>query len=268
MQKTVWVQKSIWSDTELQILRDNYPYKLRNELLVLLPNKKWTSIRHKVGELHLLRAFSGIWRQDELDILKANWADNSRPKLLSLLPAKDWSSIRHKAFELGLVKKVFAKYWRTYDKTTSIILSETDRGYLAGIMDGEGTLRIMRTLKKWYAPFIQITNTDKVLMDWLQQILGVKGIGRLYYEGNRKNLRRNPKHKLKYVYNIASVQGVKQILEQTIDILKIKHRQAVLLLEFIAMKEEKADYGVLSREQEIFEELLKLNRRGVSVTEQ
>ena len=263
MQKSTWLPKSIWSDTELQILRDNYPYKLRNEMLALLPNKKWTSIRHKVSELHLLRTFSGIWRQEEIDALKTNWADNGRPKILSLLPLKDWSSIRHKAFEFGLAKKAFAKYWRTYDKTASVILSEADRGYLAGIMDGEGTLRVMRALKKWYAPFIQITNTDKVLMDWLQQILGVKGIGCMYYEGKRKN----PKHKPKYVYNIASVQGVKQILEQTIDILKIKHRQAILLLEFISLKEEKADYGVLPREKEIFEELTKLNRRGVSVAE-
>lgn len=175
-----------------------------------------------------------------------------------MLPNKKWTSIRHKAVELGLAKKAFAKYWRTYDKVESISLSDVERGYMAGLIDGEGTVRIVHALKKWYAPFIQITNTDKVMMEWLQKTFGVKGIGRLYVEE-----RKNPLYKTKYVYNIASVQGVKQILEQVVDILTTKKKQAILVLEFIGMKEEKADYGVLKREQEIFEEIKKLQVRGV-----
>lgn len=250
--------KTIWTDQELEILKKQYPIKLRKELLKLLPNKRWTSIRHKAGELKLRRLFKGIWRPEELQILKEQWATSSRPKLLKLLPSKSWSSIRHKAVDLGLAKKAYAKYWRTYDKVEPIVLSDIDKGYLAGLIDGEGTIRIMRALRKWYAPFIQITNTDKTVMKWLQEMFEKRGVGHLYMEKTR------PPYRTKYVFNIASVQGVKQILEQIVDILKIKRRQALLVLEFIEMKENKADYGVLPREIEIFEESKRLNARGLS----
>jgi hypothetical protein len=251
-----------WNHSEIEILRQNYASKTIAEMRELLPNRSSKAINHEASRLNIPKS-AYFWTQQECEVLRENWANNSQPKLLALLPLKDWSSIRHKAFELGLAKKAFAKYWRTYDKVQPIILSEAEKGYLAGIIDGEGTLRVMRSLKKWYAPFIQITNTNEALMEWLQQLLGTQGYGRIYHDKCRKL----PNHKTKFVYNIASVQGVKQILDQIAPLLVIKKEQAKLLLEFIAMKEEKADYGVLPREKEIFEELTKLNRRGVIVAE-
>lgn len=246
-----------WSHSDIEILRQNYATKTPAEMRQLLPNRSSKAMNHEASRLGIAK-IAYFWTQEECELLRAYWADNGRPKLLSLLPLKDWSSIRHKAFELGLAKKAFAKYWRTYNKVQSVNLSEAERGYLAGIIDGEGTLRVMRALKSWYAPFIQITNTNEALMDWLQRLLGEKGIGHVYHERFRKK----PNHKLKHVYNIAAVQGVKQILDQIAPLLVIKKEQAKLLLEFISMKEEKADYGVLPREQEIFEELKLLNKRG------
>lgn len=246
-----------WNHSEIEILRQNYASKTIAEMRELLPNRSSKAINHEASKLNIPKS-AYFWTQQECEVLRENWANNSRPKLLALLPLKDWSSIRHKAFELGLAKKAFAKYWRTYDKTEKIVLSDVERAYLAGLIDGEGTVRIMRALKKWYAPFIQVTNTDKSMMDWLQNILGTKGIGRLYVEQPK-----NPKFRTKYVYNIASVQGAKQILEQITDILTTKRKQAMLLLEFIKLKEEKADYGVLPREKEIFDEIGRLNMRGI-----
>lgn len=246
-----------WTREEIDVLKHHYPVKSKNEMLKLLPNKTHSAILHKASRLKL-RKKHYFWTTEEKEILKANWAGCSGPQLLRMLPNKDWVSIRHKAVELQLAKKAFAKYWRTYEKIAPIKLKTIDRGYLAGLIDGEGTIRIVRALKKWYAPFIQITNTDKRVMDWLQDLLGKKSVGRLYAE--KKG--RKPNFKPKFVYNIASVQGVKQILEQIVDILKIKKQQALLVLEFIKMKEEKEDYGVLPREEELFEEVKRLNARG------
>ena len=251
-----------WNHSEIDILRQNYSSKTIAEMRQLLPDRSSMAINHEASRLGIPKS-SYFWNQEELDILRANWEANGRPKLLSLLPLKDWSSIRHKAYELGLTKKAFAKYWRTYTKTPKIILSDVERGYLAGLIDGEGTIRVRRALKKWYAPFIQITNTNKAMMDWLEKVLISKGIGHLYSEKrSQKKYVENPQYRTKHVCNIASVQGVKQVLEQTIDILTTKKKQAVLVMEFIKMKEEKADYGILAREQEIFEELKRLNARG------
>jgi hypothetical protein len=248
----------LWSDEEIDILKKNYPYVDNKELSQLLPNRSLPSIQHKAVRLGLIKKIRW-WTPKEIDILKENWATSSRPRLLKLLPNKDWSSIRHKAVQLGLAKKAFAKYWRTYDKIDPIRLTDVEKGYLAGLIDGEGSIRVSRALGKWYAPFIQITNTNKSVMDWLQEIFGNKNIGRLYVEK-----RRNPNYRPKFVYNVASVQGVKQILEQIVDILKIKRQQALLVLEFIKLKENKVEYGVLPREIEIFEELKRLNARGLS----
>jgi len=251
-----------WNHSEIEILRQNYASKTIAEMRKLLPNRSSKAINHEASRLKIPKS-AYFWTQQECEVLRESWANNSRPKLLALLPLKDWSSIRHKAFELGLAKKAFAKYWRTYDKVQSIVLSDAEKGYLAGIIDGEGTLRVMRALKLWYAPFIQITNTNKAIMDWLQKLLGEKGIGHTYHEKYSKK----PNHRPKHVYNIASVQGVKQILDQIAHLLVIKKEQAKLLLEFIEMKENKADYGVLSREREIFEELKRLNARGTGKLE-
>lgn len=254
---SIFIMRKEWNHSEIEILRANYSIKSRAEMQKLLPNRTPYAINHKASRLNLPKS-AYFWTKEECEILRKNWSDNGRPKLLSLLPLKDWSSIRHKACELGLAKKAFAKYWRTYDKVQPLNLSESEKGYLAGIIDGEGTIKVKRALKSWYAPFVSVTNTDQTLMDYLQQLLGVKGYGHTYHEH-----RKIPNHKTKYVYNIASVQGVKQILMQIIPLLIIKKKQAKLVLEFIAIKEEKADYGVLPREKEIFLELKHLNARGL-----
>jgi hypothetical protein len=65
--------RTIWSEEELKILKENYPTKSRQELLSLLPYKRWTSIRHKAGELHLKKEYLGIWSPIELETLRREW---------------------------------------------------------------------------------------------------------------------------------------------------------------------------------------------------
>jgi len=248
-----------WSKEEVDILMENYPCKDSSVLLQLLPNRTESSIQHKANRLGLKKDIRW-WTKEEIEILKANWATSSRPQLLKLLPNKRWTSIRHKAVELGLTKVAYAKYWRTYEKTEPLKLSDTDRGYLAGLIDGEGSITIKKSLGKWYAPWIQITNTNIDVMNWLEETLGTKGIGHIV----AKEKPRKPNHKQTYNYNIGSVQGVKQVLEQIVDLLKIKKQQALLVLEFIRLKENKADYGILPEEEEIFNKVRELNKGEVN----
>lgn len=247
---------TIWSEQELETLKCVYPTSSRKTILNLLPNKRWTSIRHKAGELKLAKVYRGIWSPTELEILKANWSIKTKPELLRLLPNKDWSSIRHKAFELGLRKHLLrVRYWHTYWGCPDIHLTDRQIGYFAGIIDGEGHIRIVRSRQRggdYYAPLIGITNTDKSLMD---KCMNIFKTGRYYAEKKSKN----PNHKLKLVYNIASVKGVKQILTQIVDELTVKKKRAELALNFIRLKEAKTGYGVHPHEIELYEEMKVLN---------
>ncbi len=221
----------------------------------MLPNKHWTSIRHKAGELKLTKVLLGIWSPTELETLKESWPVKTKPELLRLLLNKDWSSIRHKAFELRLKKERHRlRYWHTYRECPDIHLTDRQIGYFAGIIDGEGHLQITRhgqRTKVYYSPFIGITNTDQGLIDKCMEIFKM---GRFYAQKGKK-----PNHKTKLVYNTASVKGVKQILTQILDELVVKRKRAEVVLEFIKLKENKIGYGVLPREIELFEEMKRLN---------
>jgi hypothetical protein len=173
------------------------------------------------------------------------------------LPKKSWTSIRHKAFELHLKKERHrTRYWHTYRKLPDIVLTDKQIGYFAGIIDGEGSISIVRSKEKgkvYYAPLISITNTNMAL---IQKCMDIFKSGRFYAEKRTK-----PGHKTKFVYNIGSVRGVRQILTQIIDELTVKKQHAKIVLEFIKVKEQKTGHGVSAREVELFEELKKLNAR-------
>ena len=253
-----------WTEKELNILKDDWPKKVKPELLKALPNKRWTSIRHKAFELglkknlHRLRYWHTYWTEKELDVLKDDFSKKVKPELLKALPNKRWTSIRHKAFELGLKKDPHrTHYFHTYWNCPNIELTDRQIGYFAGIIDADGHLRITRSRQKtrdFYAPLIGITNTSMIL---IQKCMDIFKSGRFSAEKRSK-----PNHKIKLVYNIASVKGVKQILTQIVDELTIKKDRAKIVLEFIKIKEEKIEYGIDPREIELFEEMKRLNRRG------
>lgn len=250
---------TIWSEQELEILKQIYPTaQNRKTVLDTLPNKQWTSIRHKASELKLTKKYLGIWSPMELEMLEKSWSEKTKPELLTLLSDKDWSSIRHKAFELKLRKhKLRVRYWHTYWNIPDIHLTDRQIGYFAGIIDGEGHICILRSKQKghiYYAPIIGITNTDQSLIDKCVEIFKT---GRC-----SSQKRKNPKHKIKRLYTIGSVKGVKQILTQITDELTVKKKRAELVLEFIKVKESKTGYGVHPREIELYEEVKRFNVRG------
>ena len=250
----------LWSNEEIKLLRKHYSITQKKELLKILPNKTASAIVHKAQRLGLNKEVRW-WTEKELDVLKNDWPKKVKPELLKALPNKRWTSIRHKAFELGLTKNRHrTRYWHTYWNCPDIKLTDRQIGYFAGIIDADGHIRIVRSREKtrdYYAPFIGVTNTNKLL---IQRCMDTFNSGHFYAEKRSK-----PNHKTKLVYNIASVKGVKQILTQIVDELTIKKDRAKIVLEFIKIKEEKIGFGVDPREIELFEEMRRLNRRGTGV---
>jgi len=65
------------------------------------------------------------------------------------------------------------------DKTRKCVkilseLPELKIAYLAGIIDGEGTISFRKMFKGYFRPIIEITNTDDLLIKWLMQVFWQK----------------------------------------------------------------------------------------------
>ena len=76
-------------------------------------------------------------------------------------------------------------------------LSEHEIGYLAGIMDGEGTIHISKPITRnkdcksgIYQTYIAVTNTEIVLLEWMKERIG--GIIRSIPTDKKSNVIRKP----------------------------------------------------------------------------
>lgn len=105
--------------------------------------------------------------------------------------------------------------------------NETQISYLAGIIDGEGSIYIQRrkTITGWsYFPRFQIVNTNRKLMEWVHQTFGG-----LIYDKPRKHI--NPKWKMQIEW--FTTRGLlDELLPLIIPYLIIKREQAEIMIKF------------------------------------
>lgn len=128
-------------------------------------------------------------------------------------------------------------------------------GYLAGIIDGEGCITIGAGRKATctnYNSIIMITNTNKKLIDWLQQQFG----------GNYYKIPAQGNCKEAYRWRFLKQKEIEKLLLAVLPYLIIKRQQAITLLEFVRLSKENAS----QRREELFQWMKLLNKRGISVT--
>jgi hypothetical protein len=104
-------------------------------------------------------------------------------------------------------------------------LNETEKAYLAGIIDGEGCVGLGVRLKKYITPTLQITNTDERLMLWLVEHCGGKVYPRLA-EGR-------PTRKPSWLWSVAG-QKARTVIETAQPYLVLKAAQAEIVLRAYA----------------------------------
>ena len=147
-------------------------------------------------------------------------------------------------------------------------------GYLAGIVDGEGTITICRSendvLRKKEYPTkaglrsceyryvgigfhvkVSVKNTDIRLMKWLQSRFGGE-----FYSAESKN----PLWKTSYVWHHAA-QSKQEFLLSILPYLIIKREQALIALEFLRL----GSIRVPEKRQALYEKIVALNQRGKPV---
>lgn len=150
-------------------------------------------------------------------------------------------------------------------------LSETDKAWLAGFIDGEGYIGIVRSRKKitrqssdtlLYHPWVIVTNSDVKVLEYIQSVVSTQ---------KRASLSRTAGQKATYQVKINKFDDVMLLLEAVLPYLKLKHRQAKILIEFCKYRESaKIVTGRGSRgetsfgeiEENIYLQLRELNKRG------
>lgn len=153
-------------------------------------------------------------------------------------------------------------------------MTDSELAYIAGIVDGEGTISLHGVSKAqqsktgaYYYPFVQIANTNKKLIDWLHEKLPVK---HAIYGYNR-----NPdKQKPSWLIQIRSTHAV-EFVKLISHLLIIKRRQAEILIDYAegtaGWNGKKNGYWCLANpmpkeictlRHELYKECLTLNRKG------
>ena len=156
-------------------------------------------------------------------------------------------------------------YWRGVSprprQDLRIVLSETEKAYIAGIVDGEGTVSIGFT--STHCARVYVANTNMKLIEWLQRRVG----------GRIKTVpRSHPNHKTVYYWR-PSHRLALVLLGEIRPYLVIKDQQSELVVRFFRERDEaRLQLGgkkflfkenLLPQFASIVSDVRALNKRGV-----
>lgn len=145
------------------------------------------------------------------------------------------------------------------------VMSPTEAAYVAGFVDGEGTISVYRARRKEskrgyrFMPLLSVANTDFAALVAVQEMMGN---GRLIQTTNPKVDR----YKIGYNLRLSPDQ-IRHVLPQLLPYLHIKKRQAQYVLEFLSLSKKGRN---MTPEQhvsadQITDALKTINQRGVRV---
>ncbi len=100
------------------------------------------------------------------------------------------------------------------------IVDLAERAYVAGIIDGEGTVTLVKKHgNNAHSPEITVANTDLSLLEWLQLRIG----GMI-----KKKVKKMPHHNQAYTWVIRDNRAI-NLLNEIEDLLIVKRRQSELI---------------------------------------
>lgn len=143
------------------------------------------------------------------------------------------------------------------------MISETDRAYLAGILDGEGCIRLANR-GKYVTPSVQVANTKYELMLWLQERYG----GSIYQLKDSRDSNR----KQSWSWNIAGQKAL-TVIRDARPYLVLKTEQADIVLEtkrHCAVRDESGRLVATMTDADfaynrlMMDRIAELNKRGVA----
>jgi hypothetical protein len=148
------------------------------------------------------------------------------------------------------------------------MLSETEKAYLAGLVDGEGWIGVELKMPEHtngcrrasFMVTVRVVNTKRKCLDWIENKTGVGTV-----HPSRKKIKGQ---RLVYEYRACTLQAA-AILKQIAPYLIIKQEQAklVMTLAEIRFKQKKSGMNGITNEEwekqyEIYKQVKMLNKRG------
>jgi hypothetical protein len=152
-------------------------------------------------------------------------------------------------------------------------IKDTSLAYLAGIIDGEGSISLVRshakrTRGRYVYPLLRIANTDRAIIDWIAE--------RIPFGARHYSSAMNERCKAVHHIGWASGDAIK-LLSAVVPFLVAKQQQAEIVLRLWSLNEcakEEAggyfgnhhplpDWLIAAREQ-AFADVQALNKRGVA----
>jgi len=144
------------------------------------------------------------------------------------------------------------------------ILDDFERGYLAAMFDGEGTIGVVAEKREEnvsgirFSPNVCIYNSDHSLLEAIQEMVG---FGSIFCHG-KSSSKRKAMYRLHFTAN-----QVRHLLPQLLSGLVAKKRQAELVLSYLSLAEMGCHTAHLYESfLTIYWELRNLNARGAGVS--
>jgi len=261
-----------WTEAENEILRKNYPTMEKKHLMALLLSRTWQSIKvHSNKNLKLHRKREDLWTDDEIDILKKNYSTMPKEELMRLLSRRAWHSIWARAERwYGLGRPVVANFIEVKMKE----MEEWQKAYIAGMIDGEGSILVTPQLNKNTYHFeIMISNTNVDALRAIKDFAG--GIGKIYIDTKTPHKSAHwLTRRVAYKYRIFKKSELLPFIRAIKKYLIIKKSRAEIFQDMIihlinSRKEHGSHRGYIhtAHTEQLYNMLKEENRRGVTMEE-
>lgn len=154
--------------------------------------------------------------------------------------------------------------------------SKREKAYLwlAGFIDGEGYIGILRQRKKenhrhsaslLYHPYLIISNNNLKVLQYIKRLIGYG------YIHKKPNKEPNSRQQTSFQYKLARMDHLEAALKTMQPFFRLKQKQCKLLLAFIDSRKNakrisgRGSRGIASyskKDEEIYQKLRILNKRG------
>jgi DNA-binding CsgD family transcriptional regulator len=247
-----------WTEEEITKLRELVSKGYNYIEIAKILGRSVHSVRIKARQLGIRKQTYKQWSKEEEERLKELLKRHSLSEIARIL-GRTKSSVASKVWELGLAPEHYNSIRNTTIVNTNI--PEWLKGYVAGMLDGEGTISIVKATRNdrkepHWKPLVMITNTNREALEFI-----VREVGGFRFHNKKGTTGKNSK---KPVYRIIMVKhkDVLVLLEMLLPYLMIKRRQAELVIEFCKSRLSKPNHAPYDdKEKEIIDEVKRLNKR-------
>jgi hypothetical protein len=168
-----------------------------------------------------------------------------------MFPRRSGDSIQLKASELGLSRYKVRR--NTVERSKPLEIPPLRAAWLAGFLDGEGTIGLYRNSPKSFHVRLSVVNSHAGSIELVKSMIG---------GGITSRVRKNPKHKDCYVWQSNDTGLVLGVLRKIEPYLVIKREQALLIIRYIEEWLECQRWETPICAEATFARMRQLNARG------